>query len=452
MRKIVLCFAFLGLFALVSCQKGKAGIDATLIINTKALYDELGIVEEIESCISTHSGIIVDSVFVYGLLGQLILRLGTETHSLSPVSFSLGDLEEGDYTVVVWQYYREEQEKERWFSLQSEELSSLCIHCVDNPMECIWSLGVATSAVTIDNSSDHFMMVPEAAGSIVDFQLNNYVKGPWDLFDQALPPVWLYGEKSVVGLYPGRNDKGRWMVFPDQQDALGRLEEGEHGRKFFTLLSGENITVSICGDGGSLRPYFQGKINLSPGCNSVCYYDFSPKTFYDAYCGTPEGAIVFMERQERGDVSLYPYTHWGASRTEVDQFLSSRDCFPCQDGEVKVWDSSLSVQFDIAPGLSETYVYQKTDATDLGCVVFEYEGVVSQEKVQSAMEHLGYKYLGERVLDISIARFYLSSDGQTEFVIHAASDVICLFGINSWFAYFYPVNAEELAALGLEGP
>ena len=254
----------------------------------------------------------------------------------------------------------------------------------------------------------------------------------------------------VAGIYPGRSGDDRWIVLSDQLEVIGMLKEGESHKKYFTLMNGNGLDVSIqlaLGDG--FYSYYKDNINISPGSNQVCYYDFSPNTFYYGYIGTPEGAKEFKDKQAEGDCALYPYIQWGASKADVEKYLLSTTGKSSLEGKMKVIDKKTSIEYSIAPGLNTQYIFDSTDATNLSCVQFTFEGGTTLENVKDSMVKQGYKYLG-RIQKFLSRYYYLSPDEKTLFSIGPDSDVVFILkGYELWSASFYPVNQDDLNLLGL---
>ena len=433
---------------LVACHNSLGREDVTFIIDTETLYTDLNLKEEMQSQLSTKSGVIVDSVFIYGETGKLVARIGMEVSSLAPTaSLSLPQLENGIYTVVVYQSFKKADGQCCWHSADAENISTLSIQHNEMYLDYYWALGVAKETITVNDGLFKTTLQPKAAGSIVEFQLDGYTKDLYDPIDEELPPIWLYGESEFSGLYPGQEDNNRWFILADQPGIIGYLNEASPYQKFFTLMNGDGKTISVKKDKTGWV-YYQDEINLYPGSIAICYFDFSPESFYYAYCGTLEGAMVFKAEQVNQDCSLFPYVKWGASRWDVEQYLSSRTFYPCQPEQIMKEGDSF-VQYYIAPGLSETYAYLSPDTDKLSGVSFKYEGIVPQSEVEACMQKQGYRYIGQFPEDYYLGgRLYKSPDGQTEFIIQMGTDVIPAKGFQSWNAFFLPVNHEDLAMLG----
>ena len=433
--------------SLAACQKDPSG-GRSVRIDTAALYTNLEITEDVQSRLNTHSGTISDSEFVYGESGKLITRLGTESSSLGTVSLDIPKLDNGAYTLVAFQSFKDAGGETGWFSADGENLTTLRIMHADGPVEGYRALGVPKETLTVSNASPQMTIVPQAAGSIVDFQLEGYTK---DRGDGDLPPVWLCGDTKVIGLYPGREDGSRWMVSPEQQEIIGSRRESQSSQKFFTLLNGDEKTITVCGRNESPSwVYYQAELNLSPGSQAVCYYSFAPETFYNAFCGTPEEAEAFKAAQAGGDCSLDPCLEWGTTQTEVGRYLRSRAQYACAKEEKiqAVSDLGTFVHYYSAPGLSEIYFFPSTETTNLSSVSFLYkDGCVTVSHVETCMLKKGFRYVGKSGDEQSC---YMSPDNQTILTLGPGSDVISAQGCASWSASFYPSTPDNLAMLGIE--
>ena len=438
--------AILALFT--ACQKERAGKVFVFTIDASALYSELNITEEVGRQLNSGSGVIVDSIYVYGASGALVSRTGAQSAVIQPVSVNLSGLLNGEYTMVAVQYFKANNNAPVWFASDANKLSSLSIQHTNTSIDCFLALGVETKTITVNNGTYGTTVMPKAAGSIVDFQLDGYVKGPYDYYD--LPPVWLYGDQYCSGICPGKTVENYWVIVPEQPEIIGSLEEGQSHRKYFTLMNGaeRNLSIRLVSDGYISKVFFQDKLSLSPGFNMVCYYNFDPDTFYCGYFGTPEGAAAFKMAQSGCDGVFFPSLQWGISKAEVEKYVSDRTHETVLNGQLTVKDNGSILKYNLVPGLTELYSFNNADATDLARVTFSYEGRLSLEKVKSSMEMQGYKTLGWTSNGALVTTYYLSPDGQTELTITPNSDIIEVpKGDNFWTASFFPVRQEDLDAL-----
>ncbi len=436
----------------VACQKEPQNKNSVFVIDNVAMYTELNIKDDILVQFNLGSGVIVDSVLIYDESGKLYTQSGVESSMLSTVSLNLSELKNGNYTVVTYQFFKSKDDQPIWFTTDKGDIASLSIQHINTAIDDIYALGVATDVIEVQNGFCEAQIEPKAAGSIIAFQLDDYCNSPSDGIpnDYHLPTIWLYGSSSCLGLYPGRDDTSRWMIQPDSSEIIGSMEEGQSQKKFFTLINGNAITISVRYNAESLfYIFFQGIINLSPGSNLVCFYDFTPTSFYQGFCGTYEEFSVFKTQQENEDCGLYPCLQWGASKDEVDHYVKSRLHKPTGGGDNKVIGNKSYIEYKTLPGLSEAYAF---DSAGLSSVAYLYEGGNIWSEVISSMKKQGYSYLGPS-LDpyyTTVYHYYLSPDMQTEFVIYSRLDFSWIpKGYSSWIALFFPSTQEDIDKFGI---
>lgn len=452
MRRIVCLLVVSILVVFTSCQKEPINSDSLFTIDMEAMYTELDLMDEIRIQLNLGSGVIVDSILIYDESGRLYTRSGVESSNISTVSLNLSDLKNGYYTAVTYQYFKSKDGPTIWFTTDIRELSSLSIQHSKKNIDGIYALGVTTDIIEVQNGFCEVQIEPKAAGSIIDFQLDNYSNLPNDGINDnlQLPPVDLYLSNSCLGLYPGRNDISRWMIQSYSSAIIGSLYEGQSHKKLFTLVNGNNINIVV---NSILSPnftyiYYQDIISLYPGSNMVCYYNFKPKSFYYYYCGTPEYTTVFKSKNIERNCTLYPYIQWGASKTDVEEFLNRRIYEPCKKGKLTVTEEGTYIEYNPLPELSEVYIFDSSET--LSEVMFSYEGGDVFRSVITSMEKEGYTFLGYIFYYVYVVYFYISPDKKTEFVIFGNKDLPPTFiGYSSWYAFFYPVNQDDLDMLGI---
>ena len=92
---------------MTSCSKDEdnstEGVQASIIVNTAALYDELGYRSEMSQMIANGMLTITDSILIYDNTGKLLVKQGIETTELKGLNFNLNSVPEGQYTLVLWQ-------------------------------------------------------------------------------------------------------------------------------------------------------------------------------------------------------------------------------------------------------------------------------------------------------------------------------------------------------------
>lgn len=435
-------YCLIGLALIHSCGKvSDSAEDLACDIEPAAMYEQLGIVDEVSTGLAQEDYLLVDSLLVYDSHGSLIARQGLKSDALGSKSIVIPGLPDGTYTFVIFQMCTKAGEPDLWTAVNAGQLEMLHF---DNPNVCVdgvQAFGVKKESVTIRDGALGTTLIPRPAGSIVDFQIDNYVAKNFVWFHDELPPVWLYGTDHIAGYSP---DSGRFLASPEQNKAIGYLEKGQSRHKFFLLTDGSQITVSVEEAGFSL---YQDTINLPPGSNAVLYYSFAPKTFFNACLGTPEVVAAFRAGHSEDSCTLYPCLQWGYSREEVDTYVKNRMFLPCEDGKVSVGQNDITVvEYNPAPGLTEYYFLDS--AGKLVEVDYDYDGPVELKNVISCMGKQGFMYIGsvEQYYDSIIYNQYLSADGQTELWLYQ-SDIVYAVGYGSWFATFRPFNPDDLNLL-----
>jgi hypothetical protein len=442
MKRLVVLI--LGMLALFACETDPVPTeDSTWDIETAAMYEQLGIIDEVRTGLTSGDYLLVDSLLVYDGQGHLIARQGVQFDALGRVSMTIQDLTDGTYTFVLFQACSQAGKPSIWTAIDAGQLATLQIRCPDVCVEGIQALGVAKENVTIRKGAMSTALTPRAAGSIVDFQVDNYASEKIMGMSRKLPSIWIYGNDSIAGFNP---DSGRYRTLPGQKKAIGSLEDGQAHRKFFLLTDGSEMTASVQSDYDFV--YFEDTICLSPGSSAVCYYSFAPKTFFYACLGTPETVEAFKAGHAEEDCTLYPCLQWGASRDEVDRYVKNRPFLPAGEGDfLERPDGITRVRYEPAPGLAELCFFDP--AGKLIEVTYSHGGPASLASVQSCMEKQDFKYMGSFVQEVFVYRLYLSADEQTEFVAYSTNDVIYAEGFGEWAATFQPFNPDHLDLLEL---
>lgn len=120
--KTIVFLVLIGAATLVSCTKeddAQTNQDA-IMVNTAALYDELGIRSEMMQTLANGEYILTDTLLVYDATGNLVMKLGTESSNLEPLTFTAEGLADGRYTIVLWQTTRTASGDRAW-QLKGEE-------------------------------------------------------------------------------------------------------------------------------------------------------------------------------------------------------------------------------------------------------------------------------------------------------------------------------------------
>ena len=440
MKRLVVLIS--GMLALVACNRDPVPADhAAWGIETAAMYEQLGIVDEVMTGLASGDYLLVDSLLVYDGQGHLIARQGVQSDALGRVSMTIPDLTDGTYSFVLFQACSQAGKPGIWTAVDAGQLATLQIHGPDVCVDGIQALGVAKENVTIREGVMGTALTPRAAGSIVDFQVDNYAREKLGGGYKKLPSIWLHGSDSIAGFFP---DSGRYRTLPGQKKAIGSLEDGQAHRKFFLLTDGSEMTLSVQSDYDFV--YFEDTISLSPGSRAVCYYSFAPKTFFYACLGTPETVEAFKAGHTEEDCTLYPCLQWGASRDEVDHYVKNRPFLPAGEGDfLERPDGITRVRYEPAPGLAELCFFDP--AGKLIEATYSHGGPASLASVQSCMKKQDFKYMGDFVQEVFVYYLYLSADGQTEFVAYPTSDIIHADGFGEWAATFQPFDPAHLGLL-----
>lgn len=167
---------------LTSCSENDNPVDqnlgsAVIVVNTSALYDKLGVTDNISQGLTTGDNIIVDSVLIYDEAGALVSKLGAETSSLQPLTIKANAIPDGIYTLVAWQTIRDPQDEEPyWVVADEDKLSTVNITTQTGGLAVRRAIGMAGATVTVDGGQLSATVAPKPMGSIVDMQLDCFTE------------------------------------------------------------------------------------------------------------------------------------------------------------------------------------------------------------------------------------------------------------------------------------
>ena len=240
------------LFLSGACQKNPSGEEAlpgdvSLTVETVALYDELEITDTVGNLLASGELTLVDSVFVYGNAGRMMARSGKESQDLSPMGLSLPGLENGNYTIVLFQFCRPSNGTCPWQVKGVGDLASVHIERKESPVEAVCALGIAGKSVTVTNGNIQASLSPKAMGRILDLRVDGYQKDAHDPSFYDLPTLNLYGDASVSGVYldPARIGGDRWQYDSREEEVIACMEEDQTFRQFFLLGDAKEQKISL---------------------------------------------------------------------------------------------------------------------------------------------------------------------------------------------------------------
>ena len=437
--------------ALAACGKDPVPNETAFTIDTDAMYEELGITQDVKARLASGNYVLMDSLLVYDVQGSLVSRQGIESKQLGPVPVTVPELDNGTYSFVVFQTCRESGGKPGWDTFNAHQLSSLLIKQTENGMDYIGALGTACETVTVKDGIMQFSFAPQAAGCILEGRLDGYTRQNYfPGLGQDLPKIKLSGKRMLIGLYPGRQDDSRWVFSSLSQETIGYLGEENPQRKFFVLANDNLMTVSLQATNFLNYTYYEDSVTPTRGGTYVCYYEFASNSFCNSYLGAAKDLDNFLAEKAMKFCALDPYLEWGtpySSAEEINAYVASRPYFPCGPGLSGSYRTlgglvGKALKYELMPGLEEYYYFDSEDL--LIEVEYEYDGTVPIRQVKSGLQALGYQYLGWFPLyDYSVVSVHLSPSGKTQCMVFPTSDVVYTIGVVPWAVVYQPYDPNS---------
>ena len=426
------------MLSFAACTRENIDTKDAITVNTAALYEELGIKNEMSQALANGTCTLTDTVLIYNQNGLLVMKLGAQSSTLQPLTFKAEGLADGTYTLVLWQAGNPGEAA--WVLSDEEQLSSVNLIAPTTPMNFALSAGYASATITVKKGVAGAELTPKAIGSVIDMQIENLTLAALTLYDVHQHCIGMHLNPSC-----GEND--RWIneLQNETMSAMCRVEKGAPNGKFFTLSHGENMEFQI----RVKKTYGEDSIcvikhkNLGAGENLAFYFNYDRRNWQPPFFGTHEAFITWKADRDAGYCTVDPYLNWGASIAEVQQHINAKNWWTDGNEQFEFWDDffhSWHKWYLVAPYLTEQYLYETQNGQNLRYVVcYNWDSNAPASTRDKVLERKGFHNTGE-TLSIGGDTYerFLSADGGTE----ALAQTIPGYG-NCWELVFRPVNSRK---------
>ena len=407
-------------------------------VHTGKLYQELGIVDDMSGKVSPGGGFaIIDSVLVYDQAGALVAKSGVESHTLIKKDVVLEEIPEGTYTLVLWQTaYREANGVRAWKIEEETSLPTVKLTTDGGSFTFAWAVGIASATVTHGNLATKVEMTPKAVGSILDVTVNNIPK------DKGYIRMSMVGSRNLCGVYldPSRQED-RWI--PDNYiGVLFRVYPEEEGKgKFFSMIQGENLDLTIRGDKDSSYDDVatcQHK-TLTVGEHYAVYYDMARATWQPPFFGLAGDFTAWKADRDAGLPVIDPILNWGCNLSDVEAHVHSKNWW--RDFGTTSSSKRWFIFYWVSNSIYEAYGFDSQDGKDLNYVICHCdEPSVPVEAARSLVVHQGFLPAG-KIFFPSQSKpddLYFSADKSTEVFIRTYEEN------GSWRIVYQPTDPDDL--------
>jgi hypothetical protein len=386
---------------------------ATITIETAALYEELGITEDVLNGMAEASMLLTDTVMIYNAEGNLVSKLGTEVDNLQPQTLQLKDLKNGSYTIVAWQCVRGRKSGVRCWEMADEgQLSTVKITSKYIVKDYGWAIGMATSTINIDGGNVQVDIAPKSMGSVVEMKVDGFSE------EKGLTELSLYAYTWMVnGFYldPKRTDDDRWIT-EDYINVVAILKQGETSGKFFTMCQGDEMALYIKEIGGN-EMVLTAHANIHAGDQRVFYCNLDRINWQPPFFGTPEYFSTWKADRDAGILVVDPCLKWGGNISDVEEHIKAKQWWMDDDENFEPVQGFGWYRYTwVANGISEGYYFKTEDGQDLcGINAIIYDQTISIETINASLMKQGYTYAGVYNNPPSpVTDTFFSADGKTE--------------------------------------
>ena len=429
------------MLSFAACTRNNDDNNDAITINTAALYEELGIKSEMSQALSDGTCTITDTVLIYNQSGQLVMKLGAESNTLQPLTFTTEGLSDGTYTVVLWQTGNPGEAA--WVLSDEEQLSTANLIAPETPMDFALSAGYASATITVKKGVGGATLTPKAIGSVIEMWDDNLATS-----SNFLALTLYDGQpQHCIGIHLnptlGVDDRCINELQNGTRSPMCRIEKEAPSGKFFTLTHGENMELSLWGRKSNKEDslcVIQHK-DLSAGEHLVCYFDISRRTWQPPFLGTPDAFIPWKADRDAGYIVTSPYLHWGCNIADVQQHINAKNWWTDGNEDFEYWEEdfqSWHKWYFVAPYLTEQYLFETQDGQNLRYVLcYCWDNLAPSANRNKMLQRLGFQDTGETVeLSGSNYKRFLSADGGTEALTR-------FFDGGYWEILFRPVNNRK---------
>jgi len=401
-------------------------------IHTGSIYDDLGIQLEMAQCLLEGSHSVLVSALVYDQNGQLVDRQDQETAILKPLGITFKGLEEGTYTLLVWQAGLVKASDNNWTLSGEDQLSTLTATAPGYPMSFAEAAGCAWVNFSVHGHPSLGTIRPKAIGSVVELKVDNLTE------DKGFSYVVLTGNsgQAPLGLrldpsLDSTPDRWFYEENPNLEVLYCDLISSKGSDKFFTLSDGENIQLYLWGpkEEGDWQ-YFYDVLprQIHPGQSYICYLDMDRLTWQPPFFGDYWSFGNWIIQRMAGLLVAQPLLKWGCDVEEVEAYMRGKQWYMQMEKNLGYWDAygGWHLWYYVAPKLTEQYLFETEDGKNLQfAMTICWEKALSYEQFVKSLTVQGYRLVAKSVLhpiELDFFDKYLSADGKTEAYLAADND------------------------------
>ena len=379
-----------------TAEKGKI----TVSFDSASLYEELGIAQGVSEKLSSgEEFVITDSVLVYDQAGTLVAKSGVESRRMGKQSLELEGLDQGSYTLVLWQtQYNQQANYAAWKLTGETSLSTVNIITEAVYFGYGWALGYASTPVTLADKDLDVTITPKAAGCITDITVDGISEHP------EYTNISLVGGGYCTGVYldPSRPKENRWIVDTNYSGIICGVTPEEGGQaKIFTLTHGEDIDLTFLGDkaDGSDVLCTHPHKSVVAGEHYTVYLDLDRLGWQPPFFGSAEDFAPWKADRDAGLLVFDPCMDWGCDLSRVEEHIQSKNWWKEGGGKLEASDIRWRTHFQVADSLYEYYYFKTEDGKDLDqAICYCANPAVPIQAAYLLVQHQGFSYVGQLVL------------------------------------------------------
>ena len=320
-----------------------------LNISTTTSYEKYGLDDYKNYLGSNESAYIAITSLLYNSNGNLVDSVSSYSRTFKTLYQNLEGLYNGSYTVVTFETLvdRGNNYKSEFWQLKDinslESVQVYNVHYKDSvAVPWQYSIGVSTQKFEINSADQQIDLSPKPIGVLLDFEYDNFEKSGdvvvWFMLKNIATGYCLNPSLSPSERYTydeGYNKNGYWSPRTEIRNDNGLPNSGKG--KFYMLESGRlNYAFGDSEEYGSFK-------RECPSNDS--YFDFTDGDYYKTYCyftGYAYPLLTFvgttsdfntwkanmskeLDKLNSMPVCENPYIKWGATMSEVETYLQSKN-------------------------------------------------------------------------------------------------------------------------------
>lgn len=440
MKKIILSLLVMaGIFA--SCSNDEIEVntygDLIYTISTQSVYDDFGVAEQFKSNFLNESGDYNIGLwtFFYDKEGNLALADSLAVKTFGQIERRFSNLPTGQYTAITIEMLVKESEdnqSESFAIVGQDKLATLELYQKDFVAAWYSAVGVSTNIVNVNKGNNsEFNVKPQGIGVYVDWYAYNFDYTDYDL-------IAFYTKEQPVGRYLSPSYSGNERFHYDKYLDSNVYTFRNYRYPASGLIDNRYISSAYLLEEGTVRCIFGAQKENSSGelesgiyqapTDDIYFEVKDGKTYYGCFCYVG-GSSLWRENLKANIFNSYeelkrwynqlsfklndyvdPYLVWGASSSEVTNYMESQGLSMQQDG-INTNNNTYWTYFENNKG-TVGYEYRfNTDKTNLQNLLMSY----SSEKYSKTdiMSKLEEKFVYRGYDEDLGGDFYYSADFST---------------------------------------